>query len=212
MIVIDLRLRVEHGATISQKGKTMRNSKCMMIAAGLVTSLLLWAPVALADDTVCRGVLGQVTVVNLIVPDGSTCTLNGTRVEGNIHVGRGATLKAKGVDVDGNIQAEGARSVNVVVLYGVRSFVGGNIQIKKGGTALIDRVDIREDLQFEENRGPVSAKGNEIGGNLQAYKNTGGVSIVKNHIAENLQCFDNNPAPTGSGNTAGDKDGQCESL
>ena len=190
----------------------MRTSKRMMSAAVLVMSLLLWAPVALADDTVCQGVLGQETVVNLIVPDGSTCTLNGTIVEGNIHVGRGATLKAKGVDVDGNIQAEGARSVNVVVLYGVRSFVGGNIQIKQGGTALIDRVDIREDLQFEENRGKVSATKNEIGGNLQAYKNTGGVSIVKNHIAENLQCFDNNPPPTGSGNTAGDKDGQCEGL
>jgi len=104
-----------------------------MIAAGLVASLLLWAPVALADDTVCQGILGEVTVVNLIVPDGSTCTLNGTRVEGNIHVGTGATLGANGVDVDGNIQAEGAQSVNVVALHGVRSFVGGNIQIKQGG-------------------------------------------------------------------------------
>jgi hypothetical protein len=136
MIIIDLRLRVEHGATISRKGKTMRNPRCMMIAAGLVTSLLLWAPVALADDTVCRGILGEVTVVNLIVPDGSTCTLNGTRIEGNIHVGTGATLGANGVDVDGNIQAEGAQSVNVVALHGVRSFVGGNIQIKQGGPLL----------------------------------------------------------------------------
>jgi hypothetical protein len=190
----------------------MRTSKRMMSAAVLVTSLLLWAPIALADDTVCQGTLGAVTVVNLIVPDGSTCTLNGTRVEGNIHVGTRATLKAKGVDVEGNIQAEGARSINVVVLGGVPSFVGGNIQIKQGGTALIDRVDIREDLQFEENRGPVSAKGNEIGGNLQAYKNTGGVTIKNNQIAENLQCFDNNPPPTGGNNTAGDKDGQCEAL
>jgi hypothetical protein len=184
----------------------------MMIAAGLVASLLLWAPVALADDTVCWGILGEVTVVNLIVPDGSTCTLNGTRVEGNIHVGTGATRGANGVDVDGNIQAEGAQSVNVVALQGVRSFVGGNIQIKQGGTALIDSVDIREDLQFEENRDPVGATSNEIGGNLQAYKNTGGVFIMNNRIAENLQCYDNNPAPMGGNNTAGDKDGQCEDL
>ena len=162
--------------------------------------------------TQCAGGLGAVTVVNLIVPDGSTCTLNGTRVEGNIHVGTRATLRARGVDVDGNIQAEGARSVDVVVLSGVRSFVGGNIQIKQGGTARIDSVDIREDLQFEENRILVSATRNEVGGNLQAYKNTGGVTIRNNQIAENLQCFDNNPPPTGGNNTAGDKDGQCESL
>jgi hypothetical protein len=116
------------------------------------------------------------------------------------------------VEVDGNIQAEGARSVNVVVLNGERSFVGGNVQIKQGGTALIDRVDVTEDLQFEENRGKVSATKNVIGGNLQAYKNAGGVTIRNNRIAENLQCFDNNPPPTGGGNTAGDKDGQCENL
>jgi hypothetical protein len=192
--------------------KIMRDSQWMMIAASLVTAILLWAPVTLADDIVCRGALGEVTVVNLIVPDGSTCTLDGTRVEGNIHVGTGAILKAKGVDINGNIQAEGARSVRVVVLDGVRSFVGGNIQIKEGGTTLIDRVDIREDLQFEENRDPVGATRNEVGGNLQAYKNTGGVFIINNRIAENLQCFDNNLPPMGGNNTAGDKDGRCEDL
>jgi hypothetical protein len=85
----------------------MLTSRKTIVAVGLVVSLLMWATAALADDTVCQGVLGQVTVVNLIVPDGSTCTLNGTRVEGNIHVGPGAKLTAKGVDVDGNIQAEG---------------------------------------------------------------------------------------------------------
>jgi hypothetical protein len=111
----------------------MRTLKKLIVVAGAVTSLLMWAAAALADDTVCQGVLGEVSVVNLIVPDGSTCTLNDTRVEGNIHVGRGAKLTAKGVDVDGNIQAVGARSVNVVVLDGVRSFLGGNIQIKQGG-------------------------------------------------------------------------------
>ena len=109
-----------------------RTSRKTIVAVGLVVSLLMWATAALADDTVCRGVLGGVTVVNLIVPDWSMCTLNGTIVEGNIHVGTGATLTAKGVDVDGNIQAEGARSVKVVVLHGVRSFVGGTSRLSRG--------------------------------------------------------------------------------
>jgi hypothetical protein len=184
----------------------MRTSTKTIVAVGSVISLLMWATVALADDTVCQNrILGQETVVNLIVPDGSTCTLNDTIVQGNIHVGTGATLRAKGVEVDGNIQAEGARSVNVVVLNGERSFVGGNIQIKQGGTALIDHVDVTEDLQFEENRGKVSATKNVIGGNLQAHKNAGGVTIRNNRIAENLQCFDNNPPPTGGGIPQGTK-------
>jgi hypothetical protein len=190
----------------------MQTSSKMIVAVSVVTSLLLWAAAALADDTVCQGTLGEVTVVNLIVPDDGTCMLIGTRVEGNIHVGTGATLIAMGVDVDGNIQAEGARSVSVVGVNEERSFVGGNIQVKQGGTAFIDRVDIWADLQFEENRYPVSATHNAIGGNLQAYKNTGGVIIISNQIAENLQCYDNNPPPTGGNNIAGDKDGQCEGL
>jgi hypothetical protein len=41
------------------------------------------APSASADDTVCTGSLGAITVVNLIVPAGATCALNGTQVEGN---------------------------------------------------------------------------------------------------------------------------------
>jgi hypothetical protein len=74
----------------------MRTSTKTIVAVGSVISLLMWATVALADDTVCQnGILGQETVVNLIVPDGSTCTLNGTIVQGNIHVGTGATLRAK---------------------------------------------------------------------------------------------------------------------
>jgi hypothetical protein len=175
-------------------------------------SILIWAPVAIADDRVCIGTIGAVTVDNLIVPSGRTCTLNGTRVEGNIIVSTGAMLTAKGVDVDGNVQAEGARSVQVLVLGGARSFVGGDVQIEQGGSARIDRVDIDGDLQLFQNRGFLRVTGNDIGGNLQANQNTGGIHIANNIIAENLQCAANNPPPTGGGNTAGDKEDQCANL
>lgn len=191
----------------------MRQFTRVFVAAGLaLMSLLVWAPVALADNTVCTGTIGAVTVDNLIVPDGRTCTLNGTRVEGNIIVSTGATLTAKGVDVDGNIQAEGAKSVQVLVLNGARSFVGGSVQIEQGGSARIDRVDINGDLQLFQNRGFLRVTGNDIGANLQAFQNTGGLTIAKNVIAENLQCAANNPPPTGGGNTAGDKEEQCANL
>jgi hypothetical protein len=40
---------------------------------------------------------------NVLVPDGASCTMNGTRVEGNIVVKTGARLQATNVRVDGNI-------------------------------------------------------------------------------------------------------------
>lgn len=63
--------------------------------------LLVWAsPVILhgtvrADETVCRGSLGDEAVDNLRVPSGARCTLDGTRVGGNIKVESGASLVAR---------------------------------------------------------------------------------------------------------------------
>jgi hypothetical protein len=48
--------------------------------------------------------------------------------------------------------------------------------------------------------------------NLQAVQNKGGVAFTNNRISESLQCKENNPRPTGGGNIAGDKEGQCAAL
>jgi len=164
-------------------------------------------PLARADDTLCRGTLGAVSVDNLKVPDKATCTLNGTQVRGNIIVGTGATLRAKGVAVDGNLQAEGARSVTVT-----SGSVGGSVQIKQGGSASLSGVRIKADLQLESNRGKLTISKSRIGSNLQAFQNTGGLKLTNNWIAQNMQCKENNPPPTGGGNTAGDKEDQCAGL
>jgi hypothetical protein len=176
-----------------------------------ILSLLfvLGAPtVALADDFVCTRTVGAVTLDNVVVPDGRSCTLNGTRVEGNIKVLTGATLSASGVRVDGNIQAEGARAVYV----NPGSFVGGSVQIVQGGAARVDRVTIEGDLQFFENRKALRATRNRIDGNLQAVSNTGGLYIAQNLIEGSLQCKQNTPPPRGGGNIAGDKEDQCARL
>ena len=51
--------------------------------------MLLPAGQALAEERVCRGTIGAVTVDNLRVPQGATCTLNGTYVKGTVKVERG---------------------------------------------------------------------------------------------------------------------------
>lgn len=171
-------------------------------------ALLVGSGVAHAEEYQCRGTVGAIWLDNIFVPDGATCTLNGTRAKGTIKVGTGATLRAYSVYVIGNIQGEGARSVNV----SGSSYVGGNIQVKQGQAANISGARINGDLQFDENRGGVSATRNTVGGNLQAVKNFNGVYIANNWIREKLQCKENVPAPTGGGNVAGDKENQCAYL
>ena len=67
-------------------------------------------------------------------------------------------------------------------------------------------------MQFFSNRARMVAQGNTVLANLQAVSNTGALVIKNNRISENLQCKQNNPPPTGGGNVAGDKEGQCAKL
>jgi len=152
------------------------------------TAALAVAPSALAEERTCRGTLGAITVDNLRVPQGATCTLNGTRVKGTVKVERAATLKATGIRVVGNVQAEGAASVNLRA-----STVGGSIQVVQGRDSTLDRNTVKGDVQF--------------------FGNSGAIVITSNRIDANLQCKENNPAPTGGGNIVqGNKEDQCARL
>ena len=165
-----------------------------IIQASLSTLLLLAcllpaSPVARAEEYVCTGALGAVTVDNLRVPSQVSCLLNGTTLQGTLKVERDAHLNAQAVTVVGNVQAEGA--ANVTVAAG--STVGGSIQIKQGGAAKIDKVRVTGDIQFFQNRGSIKITNNTVNGNLQ--------------------CKENNPAPTGGNNQVqGNKEDQCARL
>jgi hypothetical protein len=193
---------------MSSKGDEVKRSRRWMTVLAVGGGLLLPAGPASAEERVCRGTIGAVTVDNLRVPQDATCTLNDTRVEGTIKVERDATLKAFGIRVIGNVQAEDARKV--VVRNGS---VGGSVQIVQGGAARILGTRITGDILFDEQDGDLAANRNRIGGNLQAFQNTGGLSINDNRIDGNLQCKKNDPAPTGGGNVVqGSKEDQCEGL
>lgn len=180
----------------------------LLLFALSVTFLLQGSGVAFAEETTCVGYMGAVTVDNLRVPDGESCTLYRTRVIGTIYVETDSTLSATRVRVNGNIQAEGAASVTVK-----RSIVGGSIQLVQGGTAWIDRVSLIGDILLDDNEGALTARYNTVGGDVQAFQNTGGVEILNNTIDGNLQCLSNEPAPTGGGNIVhGEKQDQCADL
>jgi len=186
------------------------NWKTLLLGATLAMAMLLAANYnALAIDYSCTGTIGAITVDDLRVPQNATCTLLGTRVQGNIFVENNATLLASTIHVGGNIQAKYAAKVNVYP----GSFVGGNIQIEQSGAAAIHGVHIDGELYFNDNDLFLNAANNTIGGNLQAFLNIGGVSIISNTIRGDLQCKDNVPPPTGGGNIVnGNMEDQCKNF
>ena len=121
--------------------------KVLGIAAALAASLS-FVPAASADERTCRGSLGAITVDNLRVPEGATCTLNGTSIKGTLKVEKGATLVASGIRLVGNVQAENAKSVTVKA----GSRIGGSVQVKQGGGASVLDSTISGDIQYDENR------------------------------------------------------------
>ncbi|MBX2821088.1 MAG: hypothetical protein KTR29_15440 [Rhodothermaceae bacterium] len=160
------------------------------------------------DEVICDGLVGGDTYENLEVPEGATCMLQGATIRGNLVINAAAIVTASGIDVGGNIQAQEADSITV----NGNSVVGGNIQLSQGAAVEIEETMIDGDLQLELNSGMVMAMRTVIGGNMQVVQNLGGVALNDNEIAENMQCVGNNPMPTGAGNNAGSKEGQCFDL
>jgi hypothetical protein len=185
--------------------------KTLWIGAGcLALGLSLLAAPAAAEERVCRGTIGAVTLDNILVPQGARCFLNGTRAKGTVKVSRSAQLSARGVIVIGNVQAEGAANVNVHD----GSRIGGSIQVKQGTSATVANSHVNGDILYDTNRGVLRIQYNRVGGNVQAFQNVSrGLNITRNVIDGNLQCKANRPAPTGGGNVVGgNKEDQCARL
>jgi cytoskeletal protein CcmA (bactofilin family) len=142
-----------------------------------------------------------------------TCTLDGTRVIGNVHLYDGASLIARGVHVDGNIQAEDGAGADYVDIDNSR--VGGDIQLFDlvGDRSHIIRSQVGGNIQMDSNRSLLVVQDNTIDGDVQAFHNTGGVDISRNRIGGNLQCKENFPVPAGGDNTVdGNMEDQCANL
>lgn len=179
----------------------------LLVASGVIIALTSMS--ASAEEFTCRGSVGAITVDNVRVPDGVTCTLRGTTVKGTITIESNATLRAQGVRVIGNVQAEDAARVAITA----SSRVGGSVQVVQSGVAKVSGSRINGDILYDDNEGAVKALKSTVGGNVQAFQNTGGVLIRGNDIDGNLQCKENAPRPNGGGNTVGgNKEDQCARL
>ena len=189
------------------KGRYVKTRSIIVVS--LVVGAFALPGSALAEERVCRGTIGALTLDNVRVPQNATCTLNKTRVRGTVKVERNATLNAVDVLVIGNVQGENA--LDVAVTQG--SVIGGSVQVVQGRRGSVSNSRVDQDILFDSNAGRVSALANIVGGNIQAFQNRGGVVIQRNNVDGNLQCKANSPAPTGGNNVVqGNKEDQCRRL
>ena len=178
--------------------------------AGAALTLLFTASLpASAEERVCSGSLGAITVDNLVVPQRATCRLDRTRVTGNIFVRRAATLIAARIVVIGNIQADNPKFV--AVRNGSRARL---VQVKQGGGAtVVDECLVDGVLRLVSNSAALRVLNNTVGADVQAFQNRGGAEISDNRIDGNLQCKANVPARIGGGNIVqGNEEDQCRLL
>ena len=163
----------------------------------------------LSGNVTCVGLtIGAVQLDSVIVPAGASCTLVGTRLNGNLEVGASSRLSADSVSVTGGLVSDGAQSLTI---SGTSSF-GGSVQVQRGLAANLLGLSASGDLQIDSMQGPVVATNNRISGNAQVMANRGGVQLSTNRFGGVMQCKDNLPAPTGSGNVATLKQDQCLQL
>lgn len=180
----------------------------LALSAGLVAT----ATPALADDRICRGTLGSTSVsTNIVVPSGASCTLNGTRVDGNVIVrGNGSVLITNDARIDGNVQAED-RAAATVRIRG--SQILGDVQVKTGARVVIRTSSIDGNIQLNRNRGAMTIIRNTVEGDIQVFSSSARAEIRRNVVDGNLQCKGNSPRPIGGDNrVSGNKEDQCRSL
>ncbi len=179
------------------------------IALAALAAGVLASSQAAADDVHCPPGLGAVSIDGNVLVTGP-CTLDGTRVDGNVHIYSGGSLRARDAVIGGNVQAERAFEVDIA-----DSHVGGSVQLDElvGDFSVVATTVVTGNIQLKSNRSQLQIDGNRVGADIQAFSNSGGVDIFGNVVDGNLQCKSNDPAATGSNNTVrGNKEDQCANL
>ena len=179
-------------------------------------------PELFAPDTNCTGSIGATTIPGkLVVPNGATCTLNGTHVLGSIEVGINSTLRATRIRVEGDALANQSRLASITS----GSYVVGHVQFSKGVTATFTGstpfggVELVENSgratltgsTFSEspgyvakNRGGAVVDNNRAGDALLVEGNSGGTWVRGNTIVDSLKVDKNLGGTVISNNRAGD--------
>jgi hypothetical protein len=199
------------------------NSAAFFVAV-LAASLAATSPasaVTPADaPTECTGTFGAESVGRLVVPDGATCRLEGTTVNGSVDLGAGSSLMATDATIGGNVTAtdgphrvrlidtdvrlnimvSGATGAIVIGAAGcqVDPVTGNNVMLTgNSGTIAICQMAIGANLKLSDNTGRIGVYSNQVGNNLMADGNSGDVTRFRDNVVGvsgggNISIDDNN--------------------
>jgi hypothetical protein len=173
-----------------------------------------------------------VTVGGNYACDKCVGSLFASRVAGNAEikdVSNGTFVELS--QIGGNLDVVGGSAGGSAFLIAFTS-VGGNFKFEKNaGPTSLFRNTVEGNLSIKDNNvsgavcpppGPEGIErpciengeffNNEVGGHMKVTKNVGPTDISLSVVGQKLECKENSPPPTGSGNVAGRKEGQCRAL
>jgi hypothetical protein len=133
--------------------------KRSLVFLSLAAAFALPGSRAEAGDVYCPPNRGAVTLGGNVVVIGS-CTLDGTRVRGNVTVESRGNLLARRADIDGNVQTDGAQRVRLL-----RTDVDGSVQLEgliSSLPSVVDRSNVEGSIQVKQNRSPLALLNNLV--------------------------------------------------
>ena len=208
--------------------------KRIIVAAAFAVGGFIIAAPAHAGTTCTNTYTGGTLAGPLTVPAGAFCLLNGVNVTGG-----GATVQPGGslrTFANLGVRTHFAGGVNSTAAYialhdtdvdgsvndvrpttnGVNPYSGAICRSSvKGALSVVNAP--AGSLPFVVGSSAVdgnclSNSGNAVTGGGSISNNQASIEVADNTFGGTLACSGNNPAPTGSGNTASSKTGQCSAL
>ena len=137
-----------------------------LVAVAVVAVLAIASPAA-ARDLKCNGVFNGKTYDDVTVPRGAACTLNGSRVKGNVKVLSNAYFQATRTSVRGDVKGRGAQTIFI----DTGSKVGGSVAAVKAVQFYVFNSTIGGDIEPEKTAEAVQICGNTVRkGNIEVRR------------------------------------------
>jgi hypothetical protein len=216
LVLVGFMAAIAVSATVGRSAtKVSANSTATQCNNQTLTAMTISGNIIVPKKAFCDLVNSHVTGSATVENSGGLSLDQASSIGANVQLLRNAQLgEFNGSMVGGNVRCDHCSAV--FVLTG--SSVGGNlIEDEATQGAILKNAHIGGNLLIHESVDTVDTPAydvetNTIGGNLKFDDNKGSSTFVNNAITGTLSCEGNHPPPTGSGNTASTKRGQCASL
>jgi hypothetical protein len=151
-----------------------------IVALAATVAAASWVPSAAAGTVVCRGVLGPVTVEDVVVPARGSCVLEGTQVSGDVVIRHGGSLRAS---IDSAVQGDilGRKDATVSIS---RIVVGGRVECSDCLRVNIFETEIGGDVRLEGTVEAIFVNASTIHGDLEIVGGTAGAEVTRGAVLD----------------------------